>query len=172
MLVDLLNTAPGILSTDDLLASPAQLSEFVRDHDFSGPVEANVFDVGVAVLLRERFRIVLGDDTDAVVAAVNMSFDEIRVQPRLVSHGQWGWHLHAAGAGSTLGERMASDIALVLTDLVRTGDLARLRPCAGSDCSAAFADLTRNLSKRFCDVRSCANRTHLAASRARRASGD
>lgn len=168
MLVDLLNTAPGVSSTNDLLASPDQLSDFVRAHDFSGPVAATTLDVGVAVVLRERFRIVLGDDVRAVVDAVNVTFEEIRVQPRLVEHGDWGWHLHAAGSSSTLGERMASDIGLVLTDLIRTRDLARLRTCAAEDCSAALADFTRNHSKRFCDVRNCANRTHLAASRARR----
>ncbi|KHS50822.1 protein of unknown function DUF1470 [Brevibacterium linens] len=172
MLVDLLNTAPGISSADDRLASPENLSRFVRDHDFSGSVDATTLDVRVASVLRERFRVVLGEDVREVVAAVNLTFDEIRVQPRLVEHDHWGWHLHAAGDRSPLGERMASDIALVLTDLIRTGDLERLRACAGDDCSAALADFTRNHSKRFCDVRSCANRTHLAASRARRASGD
>lgn len=170
MLVDLLNTAPGISSEHDRLASPERLSDFVRDHDFSGPVDATTLDVGVAAVLRERFRVVLDDDVHAVVAAVNATFDEIRAQPRLVEHDDWGWHLHAAGSHSPLGERMASDIALVLTDLIRTGALERLRMCAGDDCSAALADFTRNHSKRFCEVRNCANRTHLAASRARRSS--
>lgn len=168
MLVDLLNTAPGVSSASDLLASPGQLSRFVTDHDFSGPVQATSLDIGVAVLLRDRFRVVLDDDVAAVVEAVNATFEEIRVQPRLVRHDEWGWHLHAAGNNSPLGERMAADIALVLTDLIRSGDLARLRACAADDCAAALADFTRNHSKRFCDVRNCANRTHLAASRARR----
>lgn len=168
MLVDLLNTAPGVSTAGDLLASPSQLSRFVTDHDFSGPVEATPLDVGVAVVLRERFRVVLGDDVAAVVEAVNVTFEEIRVQPRLVQHDDWGWHLHAAGSSSPLGERMAADIALVLTDLIRSGDLSRLHACAADDCAAALADLTRNRSKRFCEVRNCANRTHLAASRARR----
>lgn len=168
MLVDLLNTAPGVSSANDLLASPSQLSGFVTDHDFSGPVEATPVDVGVAVVLRERFRVVLGDDVASVVEAVNVTFEEIRVRPRLVQHDNWGWHLHAAGDNSPLGERMAADIALVLTDLIRSGDLSRLRTCAATDCTATLADFTRNHSKRFCDVRNCANRTHLAASRARR----
>lgn len=170
MLVDLLNTAPGISSADDLLATSQQLSRFVADHDFSGPIDATPVDVAVAVMLRDRFRIVLGDDLEAVVRAVNDTFEEIRVQPRLVQHEGWEWHLHAAGDRSPLGERMAADIALVLTELVRSGDLSRLRTCAADDCAAALADLTRNHSKRFCDVRNCANRTHLAASRARRSS--
>jgi predicted RNA-binding Zn ribbon-like protein len=63
---------------------------------------------------------------------------------------------------------MASDIALVLTELIRSGDRERPRTSAAEDCCAVFADLTKNTSKRFCDLRHCANRTSAAAYRSRR----
>lgn len=169
MLVDLLNTAPGVRGREDLLATPEDLTRFVTEHGFTGPLEASAADVAAVDALRGRCRVVLEDEVEPVVEAINRTFGEIRAFPRLVRHDDWDWHLHAAGGSAPLSERVASDVALVLTDLVRSGDLARLRRCAADDCTAALADLTKNRSKRFCDVRNCANRTHLATYRARRA---
>lgn len=168
MLVDLLNTAPGVNGAADGLATPDALSQFVAKHDFTGPREATVFDVAAVAELRERFLVVLEGEMDPVVDAINLTFSEIRAFPQLMKHGEWDWHVHAAASTAPLGERVASDIALVLTDLVRSGDLARLRRCAADDCTAALADLTKNRSKRFCEVRNCANRTSVASYRARR----
>ena len=167
MLVDLLNTGPGVRGPDDRLVAPEELERFVTVHDFTGPLGASAFDVAAVATLRERFRAVLGDDVTAVVDAINATFREIRTFPQLVRHGEWDWHLHAAGNAAPLGERVASDIALVLTDLIRSGDLGRLRTCAADDCTAALADLTKNRSKRFCDLRNCANRVHVATYRAK-----
>ncbi|MEE8868496.1 MAG: CGNR zinc finger domain-containing protein [Acidipropionibacterium acidipropionici] len=167
MLVDLLNTAPRVCSPRDGLASPGDLTSFVTRHDFTGPLVASTFDVAAVATLRERFRVALDDDVEPVVEAINLTFAEIRAFPHLMRHGDWDWHVHAAADSAPLGERVASDIALVLTGLVRSGDLSRLRRCAAPDCSAALADLTRNGSKRFCDARNCANRVHVAAYRAR-----
>lgn len=171
LLVDLLNSAPGVVTSEDALATPAQLTAFVTELGFTGSLVATPFDVAAVGALRDRFRIALDDAVEPVVAAINRTFDEIRAFPRLVSHGDWSWHLHATGGAAPLGERMASDIVFVLTDLIRFGDLSRLRECAASDCTAALADLTKNRSKRFCDARNCANRTHVAAYRARREQG-
>lgn len=168
MLVDLLNTAPGVLGPQDGLATPHAVEEFSAAHDFTGPLVASAFDVPAVIALRERFRVALADDVEPVVDAINRTFREIRAVPQLVRHGRWGWHLHDAADGAPLGERVASDITLVLTDLIRSGDLTRLRTCAAEDCTAALADLTKNGSKRFCDARNCANRTHVASYRARR----
>ena len=44
----------------------------------------------------------------------------------------------------------------------------RLRRCEAPDCRRAFVDLSRNRSRRYCDSRTCGNRLHVAAYRARR----
>jgi predicted RNA-binding Zn ribbon-like protein len=44
--------------------------------------------------------------------------------------------------------------------------------CEAPDCQAVLVDLSRNRSRRFCDVNNCANRAHVAAYRARRAAAD
>jgi predicted RNA-binding Zn ribbon-like protein len=66
---------------------------------------------------------------------------------------------------------MGAEAAMALVDVLRGQDLHRLRLCAASGCDAVLVDLSRNSSKRFCDTGNCANRTHVAAHRARRRAG-
>jgi predicted RNA-binding Zn ribbon-like protein len=51
---------------------------------------------------------------------------------------------------------------------VVAGEQERLRRCEAPDCRRAFVDLSRNRSRRYCDSRTCGNRLHVAAYRARR----
>jgi predicted RNA-binding Zn ribbon-like protein len=61
---------------------------------------------------------------------------------------------------------------MALVDVIRGKEMGRLMVFAASDCAAVVLDLSRNRSKRFCDAGSCANRAHVAAYRARRATGE
>lgn len=179
MLVDLLNTSGTIAEAGDELTTTAGLRGFAARHDFSGPIEATKSDVEATRELRERFAIALDASIDAetdaeasagearVVDEVNITLRNAEALPQLVKHGDWDWHLHAVGEGAGLADRVAADVALVLIDLIRSGDLDRLGRCAAEDCGAYLADFSRNRSKRFCDTGNCANRTHVAAFRAR-----
>jgi predicted RNA-binding Zn ribbon-like protein len=64
---------------------------------------------------------------------------------------------------------MGAEIAMALADLIRSGELRRLKICAAPDCDAALLDLSRNRSRMFCDTGNCGNRQHVAAYRERRA---
>ena len=179
MLVYLLNTSGAIAEAGDELTTTAGLHGFAARHDFSGPLKATKSDVKETRELRERFAIVLDASIDAetdsdaskaterIVSEVNVTLQWAGALPRLVRHGDWDWHLHAVGQSASLADRVAADVALVLIDLIRSGDLDRLGLCAAEDCNAYLADFTRNRSKRFCDSGNCANRTHVAAFRAR-----
>ncbi|WP_159713511.1 CGNR zinc finger domain-containing protein [Geminicoccus flavidas] len=50
-------------------------------------------------------------------------------------------------------------IAWSALDLLRQGDLARLKQCPAADCGWLFLDTTRNGSRRWCDMATCGNRT-------------
>jgi len=63
---------------------------------------------------------------------------------------------------------MAVEAAMAFTDVIRTGQLDRLRLCAAHDCDHVHVDLSKNRSRRFCSL-SCSNRTNVAAYRSRRA---
>jgi predicted RNA-binding Zn ribbon-like protein len=62
---------------------------------------------------------------------------------------------------------MATDAAMALADVIRSGELARLRFCAAEDCDNVLVDLSKNRSRRFCGL-TCANRVNVAAYRSRR----
>ncbi|MEV1292928.1 CGNR zinc finger domain-containing protein [Pseudonocardia sp. NPDC049635] len=111
-----------------------------------------------------------GPDRDRTVELVNAILAETDARPRLARHDGWDWHLHVTPRDAPLADRMGAEIAMSVVDLVRADDLSRLRRCAGEDCDAVLVDLSRNRSKRFCDTGNCANRAHVAAYRARRAS--
>ncbi|WP_232021372.1 MULTISPECIES: CGNR zinc finger domain-containing protein [Pseudonocardia] len=111
-----------------------------------------------------------GPDRDRTVELVNTILAETDARPRLARHDGWDWHLHVTPREAPLADRMGAEIAMSIVELVRGDDLSRLRRCAGEDCDAVLVDLSRNRSKRFCDTGNCANRAHVAAYRARRAS--
>jgi predicted RNA-binding Zn ribbon-like protein len=63
------------------------------------------------------------------------------------------------------------EAAMALVDVVRSGELSRLRICAFPGCGNVLVDLSKNRSKRFCDA-GCGNRAAVSAYRARRAAAE
>ena len=88
--------------------------------------------------------------------------------PWLTRHPEMpDWHLHLASTGDPLAQRMGAEMAMALADLIRSGELRRLKTCAAKDCDAVLIDLSRNRSRMFCDTGNCGNRQHVAAYRER-----
>src|SRR5699024_8003948 len=110
--------------------------------------------------------------TDAGVNEINVTLGNSGAVPPTVKHDGWDWEPHPTGPSARPADREAAAVAVVLIALIRSGDLDRLGRCAADDCRAYLADFTRNRSKRFCDTGGCANRTHVAAFRARRSDAD
>ena len=65
---------------------------------------------------------------------------------------------------------MAVETAMAIIDVVRTGELGRLRIGQSSTCNDVVIDLLKNRSKRFCDW-GCGNRAAVAAYPAARCGG-
>ena len=72
--------------------------------------------------------------------------------PQLVRHGEWAYHLHATPPQAPLADRMAVEAAMAFVDVVRQGELDRLRVCEAADCDDVLVDLSKNRSRRFCSV--------------------
>ena len=87
--------------------------------------------------------------------------------PQLIKHGTEPYHLHATSLESPLATRMAVEAAMAFVDVVRSGELSRLRICEYPGCGDVVVDLSKNRSKRFCDG-GCGNRAAVAAYRARK----
>ncbi len=123
--------------------------------------------------LRERLGRIweVAEDEERAVAAVNALLSDTRAMPWLTRHPeQPEWHLHLASIHDPLWQRMGAEMAMALADLIRAGELRRLKICAAPDCEAVLVDLSRNRSRMFCDTGNCGNRQHVAAYRERRAS--
>ncbi len=156
--------------TDGGLESVADLDRFVAEWGWTGSRRHTRAELEAVQALRPRLRALWHHDTDAAVELVNTLLLEANALPQLVRHDEWDYHLHATPPEAALDERMAVEAAMALVDVIRAGELGRLRVCAADDCDDVLVDLSKNRSRRFCE-KGCGNRANVAAYRARRASG-
>jgi predicted RNA-binding Zn ribbon-like protein len=164
--------AAALVNTDDrdgdLLADLPALDEFFRTHAFTGRREHTTAELRAVHALRPRLRRIWESGEDEVVVIVNGLLRESNALPQLVRHGEWSYHLHATPPDAPLATRMAVEAAMAFVDVVRSGELRRLRICAYHDCGSVVVDLSKNRSRRFCDA-GCGNRAAVNAYRARKA---
>ena len=165
----LVNTSPAT-SGDEGLPDTAALHEFVERFSISEVGSLGPDDLvqvrGVRDQLTAVFR--AGSQREAV-ARVNALVAGARTTPRLTDHDGYDWHVHYFAPGATLAEHLAADGGMALAFVLVAGERDRLRSCEAPDCSRVLVDLSRNRSRRYCDSRTCGNRLHVAAYRARRA---
>ena len=165
-----LAAAAALVNTDqpdgDRLTDDA-FEDFVARWGWTGSRAHDADERQAVRALRPRLRQLWSDDEHAVAALVNALLREARALPQLVTHGDWGYHLHATTSDAPLADRMLVEAAMAVVDVVRSGALDRLRVCGADDCDDVLVDLSKNRSRRFCST-SCGNRTHVAAFRARR----
>ncbi|GAA2460955.1 CGNR zinc finger domain-containing protein [Streptomyces lavendulocolor] len=166
--VDLVNTAPDG-GRGDGLGDVAALYTFVRSHDVSGVGELGEPDLRAVRDVRNRFADVFAA-TDARAAAelINELVASAGTTPQLTDHDGYDWHVHYFAPGASVADHLAADCGMALAFIVVAGEQDRLRRCEAPDCGRAFVDLSRNRSRRYCDSRTCGNRLHVAAYRARR----
>ena len=153
----------------DELPTPARLQEFVTSWGWTGQVVGDEAELAGVHALRPRLERLWHSDVDETVVLVNEMLAEAGALPQLVKHDSWDYHLHATPPDAELATRMAVEAAMALVDVVRAGELDRLRVCAADDCRDVLVDLSKNRSRRFCD-KGCGNRSNVAAYRARQRS--
>jgi predicted RNA-binding Zn ribbon-like protein len=164
--VNLINSAAN---GEEHLATPEDLDRFLEAEGFSGSRTRDAAELASVHRLRGRLAALWLAEEDAAVETVNRLLREARALPQLVKHDQWDWHLHATTPDAPLADRMSTEAAMALVDVIRSKEMDRLLVCAAEDCDAVVLDLSRNRSKRYCDTGNCANRAHVAAYRARKA---
>jgi predicted RNA-binding Zn ribbon-like protein len=161
----LVNTAGG---DGDGLDDVAALDAFFTEYGWTGRHDRSDAELRAVRALRPRLRRVWQADEDAVVEIVNALLRDSRALPQLVRHDDEPYHLHATSADAPLATRMAVEAAMAFVDVVRSGELSRLRICEFPECGNVLVDLSKNRSKRFCDS-GCGNRAAVNAYRARKA---
>ncbi|HUZ25739.1 MAG TPA: CGNR zinc finger domain-containing protein [Streptosporangiaceae bacterium] len=161
----LVNTSRG---GGELLPDVAALDNFVAAWRWTGGRTHDRAELDAVRRLRPRLERLWEMPADAAADLVNTLLREAGALPQLVKHDGWDYHLHAMRPDAPLADRMAVEAAMAFTDVIRTQQLDRLRLCAAADCGNVHVDLSKNRSRRFCGT-SCANRTNVAAYRARQA---
>ncbi len=165
----LINTCDTTGSDPDSLATHQDLDHFVRQWGFTGSRRHDAAELEGVRALRPRLRrLWTAQETDVLVGGINDMLASARALPQLVRHDNWDWHLHATAPEQPLETRMAVEAAMALVDVVRSGEVSRLRACDAGDCANVHIDLSKNRSRRYCGP-ACGNRAHVAAYRARKA---
>jgi len=161
-----LTAAAALVNSGDELTSTDELAAFVRLWGWTGRHTGSADELADVLALRPRLREIWSADAVRAVSIVNGMLREADALPQLVRHDGWDWHLHAAPSEAALADRLAVEAAMAIVDVIRMGELDRLRLCAAEDCGNVLVDLSRNRSRRFCDD-GCGNRANVAAYRAR-----
>lgn len=152
------------------LADQTSLEHFLDEQGITGSRAGTGDELDEVRALRPQLVAVWDASAeDDVVAIVNRLLADARAQPRLTKHDGWDWHLHLTTPDAPLVDRLGTEAAMGIADLVRAKDLGRLKRCIADDCTAVLVDLSRNRSRRYCDIGNCGNRAHVAAYRARKA---
>ena len=166
-IVALVNTTAGSNGGEGL-PDVAALEQFVRDHSISDVGHLDDSDVDAVRALRGRMWAVFASQDDAEAASmINRLIGIAPVTPRMTDHDGYDWHVHYYAPGATLAEHLAVDGGMALAQVISAGERARLRVCEAPNCQSVLVDLSRNRSRRYCDARTCGNRLHVAAYRAR-----
>ncbi|MEL5953784.1 CGNR zinc finger domain-containing protein [Streptomyces sp. CLV115] len=176
--VELVNTAPESEPPEggqpqsgrgDGLADIDALYDFARRHRISGVDELHDKDLRAVRDVRARFaEIFATDDARTAASLVNALVAAAGTTPQLSNHDGYDWHVHYFAPDASIADHLAADCGMALAFIVVAGEQERLRRCEAPDCRHAFVDLSRNRSRRYCSSRTCGNRLHVAAYRARR----
>ena len=164
--VALINSAAN---GEEHLATIEDLDRFLQAEGFSGARTRDAAELASVHKLRSQLSGLWTMNEDAAVETVNRLLREANALPQLIKHDEWDWHLHATTREAPLADRMGTEAAMALVDVLRSKEMDRMLVCAAEDCDAVVLDLSRNRSKRYCDTGNCANRAHVAAYRARKA---
>ncbi|MFJ9108368.1 CGNR zinc finger domain-containing protein [Streptomyces sp. NPDC102283] len=179
--VDLVNTAPESEPprddpsggptgrSEDGLADIAALYAFAERHLISGVGTLGERDLTAVRDVRARFaEVFAAPDPRAAADLVNRLVAAAGTTPQLTDHDGYDWHVHYFAPDASIADHLAADCGMALAFIIVAGEQERLRRCEAPDCGHAFVDLSRNRSRRYCSSRTCGNRLHVAAYRARR----
>jgi predicted RNA-binding Zn ribbon-like protein len=166
---ELVNT--GRAAAGEGLRAVADVQAFGDRYAFRG-IPAGPGDVARLRAHRARLDAVVvaceSADDAAAIEMLNALLAETGAIPQIVAHDGRGPHIHVSRPAAPLSDRIAAHLAMGLAELVVAGESQRVRSCASPSCRDVFVDLSRNRSRRYCDSRTCGNRLHVAAYRARR----
>ncbi len=156
----------------DAVSTPAGLGEWLRGRGLlARTVRPTPADVERAAELREAFRALLlrnnGVEAEADTQALDRAARRARLALAFSPEGAARLEPRAGGVDAALGRIVAA----VFTAQAE-GAWPRLKACRARDCTWAFVDHARNLSRHWCSMRVCGNRQKARVYRSRHTVGD
>ena len=92
------------------------------------------------------------DDVATLNDALSEALSRLRVT-LTVDGFNWQWALSRDAL-----DRMLWPVTRSAAELLTSGELSRVRMCAGDDCGWLFFDTSKNRSRRWCSMEDCGNR--------------
>jgi predicted RNA-binding Zn ribbon-like protein len=105
-------------------------------------------------------------DAGEAARILNQLLDAVTANPYITDHDGRGLHLHYAPPEASALHRVQASTAMGLANLVCDYGTTRSGVCRAAGCECVYVDVSRNAQRRFCSE-ACANRTNVAAFRAR-----
>lgn len=157
-------TADGAAITAAGLGSAAAAAGYAPTRLRSADVDL------VSSVLPAQRRVFGASDEAEAVEVVNGLLRLAPVRPRLVTAPGQPPTLAMHGPDDGFGVVYLSDFSLAAAALAAQGQIGRLQRCAATGCEQVFVDRSRARGRRYCDMRTCGNRTNVAAYRERQRS--
>src|SRR2546429_8474172 len=152
------------------LAEPGDLGRWLAQAGLGAPgsaTQATQADLAAALRLREAiYGLVLldpGRQLPGAARVVNQMAAPAPLAPELDDAGRGS----AWAPGGTVTQALSS-VATDAIDLLSEPPLARVRSCAGPDCTILFVDTSRPGTRRWCSMEACGNQAKSAGLRQQR----
>jgi predicted RNA-binding Zn ribbon-like protein len=152
----------------DDLEDPSLLRAWLRERGLISPRDRlTADDLHHALELREGIRdLAYANHGEAVqpgsFEALDRAAARAQLTPRFRAGAPPKLHPHARGADAALG-RIVAIVFAAMSD----GSWRRLKICRQDTCAFAFYDRSKNLSRAWCSMRVCGNRTKVRKYRSR-----
>jgi predicted RNA-binding Zn ribbon-like protein len=147
------------------------LAEFLAAHEMDPSGVSDDHQQAVRHLADRLHEVFTASDPARAVAVVNGVLSDVGAMPQISGHDDEDWHLHYHPVDANPIDRLAATAAMGLATVLCTAGVRRFGHCACIDCNDVYVDTSHSNRRRFCSD-GCANRTHVAAHRARHRSAD
>jgi predicted RNA-binding Zn ribbon-like protein len=165
-----LTIAAALANSTRLSADRPALAAFVRAMaerlDLAYQDDCSEDSVAELRALRARVNRLWAVDESVASDIVNGILASSDTGLRLAGAGSGEYRIQPWNRNSCPLSIMKFEVGVAFASLICSGELWRLRICAAEACDKAFVDLSKNRSRRFCDMQ-CSNRSNVSAYRLR-----
>jgi CGNR zinc finger len=142
------------------------LDDALRRYHFSLNRVSSRDRAGLRMWAGHLHEVFAAEDASEAARILNQLLDAVTTHPYITDHDSQGLHLHYAPPEASTLHRVQASTAMGMANLVCDYGKTRFGVCRAVGCECVYVDVSRNAQRRFCSD-ACANRTNVAAFRAR-----